>query len=399
MHQRAAWTTHRYLITGLGLLALAIVIAASLVARDRGIFDTAASAGGSADGAGADTTPDTSPVSATASPTTAAPAVAVAPPAPTTTAPRGPLGSGQAVTFAFGGDMHFETHVRTQLDTAASTMLDPLAPLFDGADLRIANLETAITERGTPAAKEFTFRAPPIAFEALLAGGIDVVSMANNHGVDFGVEGLQDSLAAAGTELGVIGIGANADDAYRPYTTTINGQRIAVIGATQVLDDHLIAEWTATDQQGGLASAKEVDRLVAEVEAARSTSDTVIVYLHWGLERAACPTDVQKGLAPVLLDAGADIVVGGHAHRVQGAGRLGEGLVAYGLGNFVWNREDGPSGESGVLLVTATGRRVDSYEWRPARITGGIPRALEGPARDQALAAWNGLRDCTGLSP
>lgn len=402
MRQRAASGPRRSLVAGFGLITLALLLTVALVAGARedsfgtgGGGEKAAASGGASPSSAAASAPTDTPGGPTAAPgRTDAPSTA-----PTTTAPRGPTGSGQPVTFAFGGDMNFETHLRSQLDTAPSTMLLPLAPLFEGADLRIANLETAITERGTPASKEFTFRAPPTAFDALLAGGLDVVSMANNHGLDFGVEGLQDSLAAAATtDLGVVGIGADADEAYRPYTTTINGQRISVIGATQVLDDHLIAAWTATDQQGGLASAKEVDRLVTAVEAARSTSDTVIVYLHWGLERATCPTDVQQGLAPVLLDAGADIVVGGHAHRIQGAGRLGEGLVAYGLGNFVWNREDGPSGESGVLLVTATGRRIDSYEWRPARITGGVPLALEGQARDQALAAWESLRDCTGLA-
>jgi poly-gamma-glutamate capsule biosynthesis protein CapA/YwtB (metallophosphatase superfamily) len=279
-------------------------------------------------------------------------------------------------------------------------MLAPLEPLFAGSDLQVLNLETAITERGTPVDKEWTFRAPPAALDALAGAGVDVVSMANNHGIDFGPEGLADSLAArAVAPLAVVGIGADASDAYAPSVTEIRGQRIAVIGATQVLDDFLIPVWTATDDRPGLASAKEVERLAAAVRAAREVADTVIVQLHWGLEREACPTSIQKGLAPVLLEAGADILVGGHAHHVQGAGRMGEGFVAYGLGNFIWFNESGVNGETGALLVTATGRRIDGYEWRPARIRNGVPTLSEGATREASLAAWDELRACTDLSP
>lgn len=376
------------IVVGISLIVCAMAIAGALALRS-GDSSNVESAGAES--------------ATTLRPTTTAPratSTTTIAPTTTTTEPRGPLGSGEPVTFAFGGDSHFESHLRYQLDTNPTGMLAPMMPLFEGADLSMLNLETAITERGTPAAKEFTFRAPATAFDALRAGGIDVVTMANNHGLDFGPEGLQDALAAsAASGFPVIGIGQDAAEAYRPHTTIINGQRIAIIGATQVLDDHLIAAWTDTDTQPGMASAKEVDRLLAEVRAAREVADTVIVYLHWGLERETCPTDVQKGLAPQLLEAGADIVVGGHAHRVQSAGRMGDGFIAYGLGNFIWQREDGVSGESGVLHVTATGRQIDSYEWRPARITNGIPTPLEGDAKIQAVAAWDALRACTDLVP
>jgi poly-gamma-glutamate synthesis protein (capsule biosynthesis protein) len=108
---------------------------------------------------------------------------------------------------------------------------------------------------------------------------------------------------------------------------------------------------------------------------------------------------VQQGLAPVLLEAGADILVGGHAHRVQGAGRMGDGFVAYGLGNFVWFNEMEANGDTGALLVTATGRRIDGYEWRPARIRNGVATLSEGAERDAGLARWEELRTCSGLAP
>jgi poly-gamma-glutamate synthesis protein (capsule biosynthesis protein) len=172
-----------------------------------------------------------------------------------------------------------------------------------------------------------------------------------------------------------------------------------VIGATHVLDGNLINTWTATDTQGGLASAKEVPRLVAAVQQARATSDTVVVFLHWGIETQNCPSVAQQQLARTLVDAGADIIVGGHAHRLQGAGRMDAAFVGYGLGNFAFYTRGGPGADTGVVLVTATGRDIDSYEFKPAVIRDGVPRPLEGEPALRAIDAWNGLRGCTGLAP
>ena len=216
-------------------------------------------------------------------------------------------------------------------------MLAPIAPVLRRADVAMVNLETAVTDRGAPAAKAFTFRAPASAFSALAAGGVDVVNVANNHGMDFGPTGLRDTLAA-GKRAGmpIVGAGWNETQAYAPHRVEVNGQRIAIIGATQVLDDHLVTEWTAGPRKLGLASAKDEPRLLRAVREARRTSDTVVVFLHWGLELATCPTGAQTSLARALVGAGADIVVGSHAHVLLGAGRMNRALVAYGLGNFVF---------------------------------------------------------------
>jgi len=279
-------------------------------------------------------------------------------------------------------------------------MLDPIAPVFGRAHLAVVNLETAVTSRGGAASKEYTFRAPASIFGALDAGGVDVVSMANNHGMDFGVTGLRDSLAAARSyHFPVIGIGLNDRQAYAPYRVRINGQRIAVIGATQVLDDHLIGSWTAGPGKPGLASAKDIPRLLAEVRTARKSADTVVVFLHWGRELERCPTTDQRSLARQLVAAGADVIVGSHAHRLLGAGRMGKVLVGYGLGNFVWYGSSELSTQTGVLLVTMTGRRVDRYEWVPARIVAGVPRPLTGSGRRNEIADWRSLRGCAGLKP
>jgi len=313
---------------------------------------------------------------------------------------RGPLGSGRPVVLAFGGDVHFEGILESRLASDPSGLLAPIAPVLSEADIAVANLETAVTNGGAAAGKTFVFRTPPSAFTALRGGSVDVASMANNHGMDFGEAGLRDSLAAAKrARFPVIGIGLDGKQAYAPYRATVRGQRIAVLAATQVLDDHLIESWTAGPGKPGLASAKAVPRLLQEVRRARRSADTVVVFLHWGVELEQCPTSDQRTLARQLVRAGADIVVGGHAHRLLGAGRMGKALVSYGLGNFVWYGTSELSTQTGVLLVTATGRRIDRYRWLPARILDGVPRPLARAERRQELASWRSLRGCTGLKP
>jgi len=313
---------------------------------------------------------------------------------------RGRLGSGKPVTFAFAGDVHFESPIRERLASSPASVLGPVSPLLADADIAMVNLETAVTERGTPAVKAFVFRAPATAFSALRAGGVDVVSVANNHGMDYGAEGLRDTLAA-GRRAGMPIVGAGADDerAYAPHRVTVKGQRIAILGATQVLDDNLVSAWTAGPGKPGLASAKDEPRLLRAVREARRTSDTLVVFLHWGLELSSCPMSSQTSLARKLAKAGADVVVGSHAHVPVGGGMLGGTLVSYGLGNFVFYASREATTRSGVLRVTVTGRRVDSYRWRPARISGGIPYPLSDSERAQAIAAWRTLRACTNLRP
>ena len=311
--------------------------------------------------------------------------------------PREP--TGEPVTLAFGGDVHFEGAIESRLSANPATTFGPIANVLKRADLAVVNLETAITERGTPAPKDFTFRAPPSALTALKSAGVDVATMANNHGQDFGLVGLRDSLAAAkAAKFPVVGVGRNADEAYRAHLVTVKGQRIAVIGATQVLDSSLAAAWTAGEDKPGMASAYEEATLLAAVKEARAAADTVVVDLHWGRELVNCPIDRQRALAPKLVAAGADVVVGSHAHLLLGGGYLRGAYVHYGLGNFVFYSRGGVTAQSGVLLLTTRGRAITASRWVPATISGGIPIPLTGSAATSAVSSWRSLRRCTGLS-
>ncbi len=313
-------------------------------------------------------------------------------------------GDGQAVSFAFGGDVHFPagTTLGDRLAADPSDALGPTVPaLLSGVDLSMVNLESALTD-GTcpqPQGKQYVFSAPASAVSAFKGAGVTLITEANNHGEDCGPAGLQMALGTR-TQTGytILGIGQNAAQAFTPYTATIHGQRIAIIAATQVIDSDLQTAWTATATQPGLASAYDVQDLVGAVEAARKTADTVIVYLHWGTELHACPNPLQEPLAQVLVQAGADIIVGTHAHVLLGGGYLGSAYVDYGLGNFAFYDNTPPENASGSLVITATGRHIDQVTWRPATIVDDLPQPLSGDAATAALAAWNQARACTNVS-
>ncbi len=313
------------------------------------------------------------------------------------------LGSGKPVTIAFGGDTAIEGPSAALLKEDPTSVFGPIVKQLGQSDLAFLNLETAIiTGPATPEDKQFAFSTGPQVFDALRSAGVDGVTMANNHAVDFGSDGLTQTLDAIDADgFPVVGIGRDEAAAYAPRIFEANGQRIALLGTTEVIDSQLVDGWSAVGDQPGVSSAKRVDALVTAVEAARKQADTVIVFIHWGEQYVPCPEPVQLELAPKLVEAGADIVVGGHQHRVAGAGYLGTALVSYGLGNFLFPSSTPAAGHSGLLEVTVTGRRIDDYRWRPA-IINDLAQPVLVPEAKRPYAAlmneWNALRTCTDLT-
>jgi poly-gamma-glutamate capsule biosynthesis protein CapA/YwtB (metallophosphatase superfamily) len=305
------------------------------------------------------------------------------------------------VTLAFGGDVHFALRTLDLLADPA-TAFGPVSSIFQAADLSMVNLETAVTERGTPEPKQFHFRAPAATYDAVKAAGIDVVSLANNHTLDYGRIGLDDTLAAARSAgVPVVGAGMHAGAAYAPWVTQVNGVRIAVLGFTQITE--LASTWVATDSRSGLAMAitdEQIAQAAASVRSARSVADVVVVYMHWGQEYNECPIGLQRTAAAALADAGASVIVGTHAHVMQGGGWLGRTYVAYGLSNFLWWYNDAATNDTGVLRVTATGPALTGVEFVPAyidRVTG-QPIPSTGDEAVRISAKYEALRGCTGLS-
>ena len=317
------------------------------------------------------------------------------PATPTTTpTPTGP----QEITLAFAGDVHFAGRTLSLLDNPASAF-GPVAEVFKAADLAMVNLETAVTEGGTAEPKQFHFRAPASAYEAVKAAGIDIVSLANNHTLDYGQEGLADTIASAeAAQMPFVGVGRSSAEAYRPWTTEIKGVRFAFLGFSQVQE--LWQRWVAKPDRPGMAYAMELTRATEAVQAAAAAADVVIVYMHWGQEYNQCPTGAMKTFAQQMAGAGADLVVGTHAHNLVGDGWLGPTYIQYGLSNFLWWRNDAGSNDTGVLHVRLLGPRIQKIEFQPAYIdrTTGQPIPSTGEEAARIATKYAGLRKCTGLA-
>ncbi|QIX28391.1 hypothetical protein ncot_18685 [Nocardioides sp. JQ2195] len=311
------------------------------------------------------------------------------------------------VTLAFAGDVHFPGDLARLLDDPGST-LGAMSEQLTLADVAMVNLESAIvTGNPAPDPKEleradrrYWFSTSPAALDLLDRSGVDVVTVANNHGADRGAAGLRQTLRAARrAPVAVVGVGKDLDRALTPHRVTVRGTGFSFFGADASTREGANPVWAAGTGPG-VADAR-ADRPAALLEAVRRAGgrgDVVVVYLHWGTEYASCPDPRQLALAESLSRAGADIIVGTHTHTLQGAGMLGSTYVAFGLGNFHWYNAGQPL--TGVLQVQVRDGKVVGDDWTAARVPdqGGQPAPLAGAREASAVASWRALRSCTGLA-
>jgi len=262
---------------------------------------------------------------------------------------------------------------------------------FDQADLVVANLECVVSNMGSPwPRKRIHLRAPVAGIDSLAAGGIDLVTVANNHALDFGVAGFTDELRrldARGIEYA--GGGLDRDAARAPNIVEENGLRIAFLGYVMPMSGKYAfntRQWEATANRAGLAIGTP-ENVGPDVARAREQADLVVVMIHGGLEYRGNPTATQRAFANAALNAGASLVLGHHPHVLQGYAKRGDKLIAFSLGNFVFARFDGRPNDSAILDVTLTPDGVASLAWIPVVIRGGIPRPATA-AEARRIMGW-----------
>jgi poly-gamma-glutamate capsule biosynthesis protein CapA/YwtB (metallophosphatase superfamily) len=255
--------------------------------------------------------------------------------------------------------------------------------ILDSADVRIGNLECAITDRIQSEHKSFTLKAPPEAARALSLAGFNILSLANNHAMDYGYLGLVDTQASLSQfEIATVGAGLDESAAHTPAIITKNGLRLAFLAYVDVLpersgfDPHT---WMATGTRPGVAWADPA-RIKADVTVARLSADLVIVMLHGGIEISDVINNItneQRLEAHTAIDAGAALVLGSHPHVLQQIERYHGGLIAYSLGNFVFDQYDGIANASILLRVQLTRAGVQGYDYVPVLIDNGLPHVIQ----------------------
>lgn len=265
--------------------------------------------------------------------------------------------------------------------------------LLAQANLVLGNLEGPLTERGQPfEGKRYVFRSPPDRVAPALArAGIRLVSLANNHLMDYGLEGLRDTVRAL-DQAGIryAGAGENLTAARRPAFVEIGRTRLALLAYSLTFPE----EFWASAERAGTAFGHEHE-VRADVAAARRDADIVLVSFHWGREGTTELRDYQRTLGHAAIDAGAAAVIGHHPHVLQGVEQYREGIILYSLGNFVFGSYSTVATRSAIALLTLREGRVQTLALHPINVKNVEvvfqPHPLAGADADAVVATLKEL--------
>ena len=259
-----------------------------------------------------------------------------------TTANEASIKTSGSVTLSFAGDVHFSELILQNYDkNGILGIVDhEMLSYMQNTDLFVLNHEFVFSTGGEAMEdKEYTLRNDPKYVKILQELGTDVVSIANNHILDFGQEAFLDTLATLeDAEIEYAGGGRNLERALAPVIKTINGQTFAIFAATRVSPSY---DWYANSKKPGILQTYDATDLNNAIAEANSLYDHVIVFAHWGIEREEYPQDYQRTLAKGYIDHGADLVIGAHPHILQGFEYYKNVPICYSLGNYLFGNRTG----------------------------------------------------------
>lgn len=249
------------------------------------------------------------------------------------------------------------------------------------ADITTGNLECVISADGEAEEKTYTFRAPNQAADALSYAGFDLLNLANNHILDFGTSAMLDTIDnLSKKKIATIGAGVDALAANSPVIIEINGLRLGFLGYLDIpVWKYDYTQWQAGINSPGIAWGYRYEIKTA-IEKTKEKADVVIVFMHFGNEYEAVVSQSQMETAHTAIDAGASLVVGSHPHLLQAVEEYHGGLIAYSLGNFVFDQFSGNSNRSIILQVLLSPDGISSYQQIPVVINSkGQPTLQEQP--------------------
>jgi poly-gamma-glutamate capsule biosynthesis protein CapA/YwtB (metallophosphatase superfamily) len=325
-------------------------------------------------------------------PVSDSPTASTTPPPPEPAAPRRPVVTRLLVV----GDLMLGRRVAEANPGRPVGPLRHLAPAIRGADIAVGNLESTLDDAGPPQQGDDSFAAPPGTVRGLERLGFDAMSLANNHTGDFGDEMLLETVRGF-RRSSVAGFGAGRDRAAagRPAVVEHRGVRFGFVGFNSIGETPMAGRRRpgALSLRMPIRTAGEIvrpdlDHVLGIVRRLRREVDVVVVLPHWGDQYTHAALPVQSTVGRALVRAGADLVVGGHPHWVQGLERVGDAVVAHSLGNAVFDMDFMEQTMEGVTL-TATFRddRLVDVDLGPYRMGADFaPRPLTGADAAAVLA-------------
>lgn len=298
------------------------------------------------------------------------------------------------VTFLALGDIWLARQVAEEIARqGARHPFHRIAPFLKGADVVLGNLESPVSTGGSPQRhKDVVARAHPEALEGLSYAGIGLVSLANNHIMDYGPEALGDTLRFLDQrEIGHFGAGMRSREAREPYFYTRHDLRLAF---------HAYLCWGEASRRSIGPAGLDRSLVAQELKDSRRRADFVITVLHGGVMFQDAPTLEMIRLAHWIIDQGADIVIGHHPHVIQGIERYKNGLIAYSLGNFLFDSYEHELPDERVrqgMILKIDLRKDGSPNYRyqpiPIRMADGFQVELvpDGQEKERMLERLNRL--------
>ena len=294
---------------------------------------------------------------------------------------------GENTTIIFAGDVLIAETMEQYYDTEGVERLvsEELLAEMQNADICMVNNEFQFSTQGMPMEdKQFTFRTDPKYVQIMLDMGVDIVSLANNHSLDFGTEALQDTFATL-DDAGILyaGAGDTKERAEELQIIEVNGLKFGFLAATRVIP---VSQWNVEFRQPGLFTAYDDTRLVECVEVAKEKCDFLTVYIHWGIEREAYPQHYQTATAKNCFDAGADLVIGAHPHVLQGIEFMDGKPVFYSLGNYIFAQT---IARTALVKVEVQADGEATYSLIPAYAEDGRTKVFEGSEAEELFNYMN----------
>lgn len=299
------------------------------------------------------------------------------------------------ITLALVGDLLPEASWKNE-HLPIKELYDEVREELRRADIIFGNLEEPLTTSEAPtenknpesvrAGRDFVLKASaPDVAAGLREAGFTIVSLANNHMMDYREQGLLDTLSAL-RQAGVLAVGAGRrrEEAHRATVVEVKGVRVAFLAFSDVVPSN----YEAAAERAGVASTKETVDLIAAIKEARGQADLLVLSLHWGTQATHTATERQHEVGRLAIEAGCDLVFGGHPHYLQGIEQYQGKPIFYSAGNFQFPTRNPEAQESFIAMVVFRGRGVERIDLVPVLISPqGQPRIVRGSPEGNRILA------------
>ena len=275
------------------------------------------------------------------------------------------------------GDIMLGRYVATLIKDNFDEPFADVKDVFLDSDIKFGNLECVLSDNELKnidgKAKNFCLKGPADMTNVLKTVGFNILSLANNHIYDYAHNGLIDTLEnLAINDIQTIGAGENLQEARELKIIEVSGQKVGFLGYTDLAyvnfqnKDEIP---TASESKSGVSPLKE-EYIIEDIEKSRGKCDLLFISLHWSDEYTHIPKDSQVELAHRIIDAGADGILGHHAHNLQGVEVYKDKPIVYNMGNFIFDQNDNLNKDSAIFNITFADSKFEKLEIIPCRIEG-----------------------------